>query len=295
MSGNEILLNMQNYEFFRMSEMIGSLTALYQKDKSDEHDWNDHPTVTEIFAHLKKHVDQLSFAELKFLALATDRLRYEDDELWVSLSKNLLRLLHKFQSSDFPFILDLFCNRKDVNGDFIRPDRAEHEFFARLITILPMHVKKFTNEQLIRCYEICIEKNLGSERLFYEYIYFYIEKRVHKFDLSLYLRALRLLGDTNPGGANMVMDDPIFWADYMFPFIYERPFNQEEAQKVWNGLIRLKLSNPVINTSHPIQYIEFCLKKFETVEGFGDMDQEEKNMIRLYGEISSDPQFLKKF
>jgi hypothetical protein len=43
MSGNEILLNLDNYENLRHSELVGGLIALGYRDRKKEHDWNAHP------------------------------------------------------------------------------------------------------------------------------------------------------------------------------------------------------------------------------------------------------------
>jgi hypothetical protein len=43
MSGNEILLNLDNYENLRHSELVGGMISLANKDKKREHDWNAHP------------------------------------------------------------------------------------------------------------------------------------------------------------------------------------------------------------------------------------------------------------
>ena len=50
-----------------------------------------------------------------------------------------------------------------------------------------------------------------------------MEKKVGKFDLDLYLRAINVLGERE------YVEDPIFWIEYMFPWVYERPFNEKEA------------------------------------------------------------------
>ena len=43
MHGNEILLNLDNHENLRNSEVVGGLTALARRDKEKEFDWNNHP------------------------------------------------------------------------------------------------------------------------------------------------------------------------------------------------------------------------------------------------------------
>ena len=40
MGGNEILLNLENYEHFSNSELVSALIELAKRDAAGEHDWN---------------------------------------------------------------------------------------------------------------------------------------------------------------------------------------------------------------------------------------------------------------
>ena len=41
--GNEVLLNLENYEHFTHSELLGGLIEICNRDKEQEHDWTTHP------------------------------------------------------------------------------------------------------------------------------------------------------------------------------------------------------------------------------------------------------------
>lgn len=56
MSGNEILLNLDNCENLRNSELIGGLLELAKRDKNKEHDWNNHPYVAKCMDDIKKRI-----------------------------------------------------------------------------------------------------------------------------------------------------------------------------------------------------------------------------------------------
>ena len=43
MTSNEILLNLDNSDNLRNSELVGGLIELANRDKNKEHDWNSHP------------------------------------------------------------------------------------------------------------------------------------------------------------------------------------------------------------------------------------------------------------
>ena len=58
-----------------------------------------------------------------------------------------------------------------------------------------MHVPHLQPESLLRTFEVLSKHNLGSERLFNNYIYLQIERLVYKFNGPQYCRLLRTLAD----------------------------------------------------------------------------------------------------
>lgn len=61
MSGNEILLNLDNHDNLRNGELVGGLLALANKDKKKEHDWNSHPITAKCLEDLNKRLGRLTF------------------------------------------------------------------------------------------------------------------------------------------------------------------------------------------------------------------------------------------
>jgi len=126
---------------------------------------------------------------------------------------------------------------------------------------------------------VCVQRNLGDKRLFKEFLFFYVEKKIKKFTVDRYVRILRCLGDKK------YTEDTIFWNDYIFPRIYINPWNQKDAKLIWDALIALKLKCPELNCEIPIEYIESLLKKFELIDGFESFDQSVKDGIVHFGEL----------
>lgn len=60
MSGNEILLNLDNHENLRHSELISGLYELSKRDKEGEHDWNNHPITAKCISDLKSRIPRLN-------------------------------------------------------------------------------------------------------------------------------------------------------------------------------------------------------------------------------------------
>ena len=94
------------------------------------------------------------------------------------------------------------------------------------------------------------------------------------------MRALKAIGDRK------YVDDPIFWIEYMFPWIYQRSFTHSGATSLWDELIQLRIKCPSIaNINIVINYVETLIAKFEDIEGFDKMSDEIKNDIRLRGDL----------
>ena len=59
MSGNEILLNLENVEYLRLSELINSLIELGKRKGQETHDWELHPYTKQALELLNKRIPQL--------------------------------------------------------------------------------------------------------------------------------------------------------------------------------------------------------------------------------------------
>lgn len=148
----------------------------------------------------------------------------------------MAQLLHLFDKD----ILD------DEGEPFVYMAKSTHEFFERIVGLLPMQISFLNNEQLVRTLEVLVRRELGSERLFLHYIFLKIERNVLKFNVDQFCRCVRAIADKG------FADDSAFWNDYMFKFVYEvnrpsgwaREFSPEEAKRVWDTLIYLKLRCP---------------------------------------------------
>jgi nitric oxide reductase activation protein len=53
-SGNEILLNLDNYENLTDSELVSALLELGERDKNKQFNWNEHPITEKCLKDLKK-------------------------------------------------------------------------------------------------------------------------------------------------------------------------------------------------------------------------------------------------
>ena len=88
----------------------------------------------------------------------------------------------------------------DDNGDvYLYLQKAPVEFFERIVAILPMHIGFLSNKELVRTLEVLVKRELGSDRLFQNYIYMRIERKVLQFSIKEYCRCVRALADKGHG------------------------------------------------------------------------------------------------
>ena len=144
--------------------------------------------------------------------------------------------------------LDLFDREiLDEEGEPIFVNKTDQVFFERIAGILPMFVKDMNSQQVIRCLEVMVARNVGSDRLFQHYILHHIEKHVLKFSVDLYSRMIRALAQKG------FVEDYVFWDKFAFRYVFDDPregsrkFTPSEAKKLWDSFVLLKLKCPVID------------------------------------------------
>jgi len=197
-------------------------------------------------------------------------LRIVDGEVWQLAAKHALRLLHKYKDRDMAVILDLYDRDiLDQDGEPHLMQKADSEFFERVAGILPMHIKHMSRENLLRVLEVCVKRSVGSERLFRDFLLLKLEKNIMTLSISQYTRLVRALAD------KQYVEDNVFWNEYVFRYIHTesetgvvakkgeevpRTYSDEEARKVWDALIYLKLKCPSLDVKSHIAYVETFIK-----------------------------------
>jgi hypothetical protein len=291
MSGNEILLNMENSEFLRDGELINALIELGRRDGQENHDWEVHPYTKIALVEVKKRIGSFNSKHLSQAAYALNKLNINNLEYWESISSHTHRLAHTFDAASIANFFDVFVPKpsEDLQDDVVYLDkeiekhqkskRCSDQVLNQLIKVLYLEVKNLSTTDLIRVCEGCSQRNLGDQSLYKEYLFFYIERRVKNFTIDQFVRILKVLGD------RQYTEDSIFWNDYMFPRIYKSPLNQNDATLVWDSLLALQVKCPELNLAIPLNYVESLLKKFELIEGFADLDPAVKDTITHVGTL----------
>jgi hypothetical protein len=184
-SGSEILLNLENYKNFEDSELIGGLFEFTRRVKDlDGIDWNEHPIVSRCLKNLRKRQGHLNSKHIAQIQKILQGLKVIDKDFWQENANNVLRMLHLYKSQEMAQFLDLFDQDiLDMMGDPLLINKVDNIFFEKVTGILPPHVKLMKNHQVIRTLEVCVKRNLGSQRLFEHYLLDMIEKNLMQYDV----------------------------------------------------------------------------------------------------------------
>lgn len=113
-----------------------------------------------------------------------------------------------------------------------------------------------------------VKRGLGSDRMYRDYLLLKIERNIMKFSIPQYCRLIRALAD------KQYVEDNVFWNEYVFKFIHgeqadknkkggaiQRTFTDDEARRLWDALIYLKLKCPSLDLKEHIGHVEKFMKQ----------------------------------
>lgn len=175
-----------------------------------------------------------------------------------------MRFLHKYKARDFAQFLDIFDRESyDWQGEPLLFKKADDIFFERIVGLLPMYVKEMTSPQVIRCFEVMTKRNIGSQRLFDHYILYMIEKHIFNYSVNLFDRMIRTMADKG------FVEDFVFWDRFGFKYVFYdqrehdevRKFTSEEAKKLWDSFVYLKMKCPTLDVSDVLLQLEKFIEK----------------------------------
>jgi hypothetical protein len=89
MTGNEILLNMEYCEYFRPTEVTGSLLALSRVPEQEKFDWEEHPYVSNVLEKLLELMPRLKKEHLLQSIIIFDRLRIKSSSYFLIILRVL--------------------------------------------------------------------------------------------------------------------------------------------------------------------------------------------------------------
>lgn len=125
MSGNEILLNMENAEFFRDGELINSLIELSRRNGQEEHDWEVHPYTKAAIDEVYKRLDGFISKHVSQAAFALDALNVNNLTIWEKIAIQAHKHAHLFDAISIANLLDVFVPKvsEEVKDDVVYLDK----------------------------------------------------------------------------------------------------------------------------------------------------------------------------
>ena len=139
-----------------------------------------------------------------------------DPEFWRKSSDQVVRVLHRYKGRDIAYLLHIFdVDILDDEGEVILTNKTSDEFFDRMVSLLPMQVKHMNREEILRCIEILVKRNLGQTRVFRDFLLFKLEQNnsILRFSIEQYKRLIYALADLQ------YIEDLVFWNEFVFKFL----------------------------------------------------------------------------
>ena len=164
------------------------------------------------------------------------------------------RLMHKLSPKDIVLFLRVL-NRSN--------ERADMDFIHKLMTIMPIHVEKLRDKELLCLLEVIANLNIQNERLLKYFIYPRLEKRIDKFSFDNYITSLNLLANLR------YEEDLVFWNDHVLPAIFNFDFSRNQVKLLWDTLLKVKVNCPLVNISRHILLVENIIKQFDNLKKSG--------------------------
>jgi hypothetical protein len=167
MSGNEILLNLENSQYLRNGELINALLELGKRPGQEKFDWEVHPYTKLALDQIRKRMAMFNKMHISQVALMLDRINYNNNDLWHSLSGEILKMIHLFSGKQLANFLDLYVpaledSLEDDDVVYLdkeiakkqKQERCSNEFLERILRVFPIHVKDLSINKLVRVSEV---------------------------------------------------------------------------------------------------------------------------------------------
>lgn len=118
------------------------------------------------------------------LIIAFYRLRMFDPLLWAGLHKECNKMLHLIKSPAFGKIF-IILHEEEC--------KAPKEMLDRMTEIMPNHLNHFSQNVIVKVFEILIKKKALNHYLFEDHFYRIFIKRKHWFGIENYPKIIQLL------------------------------------------------------------------------------------------------------
>ncbi|CAD8096484.1 unnamed protein product [Paramecium sonneborni] len=185
MSGNEILLYLEQLDNLRINEILNSLERLHKFNKG-QFNLIEHPWVKAALD--KAFLEHNHLTKTQFIQLLNIYSNYgiETPEVWIKFEERMLKLLPNIPAKLFGECVRLFMEKSERSSD---------EFKKQMSLVIPVHLNKMSPQATAKAFEMVYKYNLMTDYLFFDHFHFILRKRFKWFLMEracpLMLRLLR--------------------------------------------------------------------------------------------------------
>ncbi|EGR34585.1 hypothetical protein IMG5_006460 [Ichthyophthirius multifiliis] len=257
LSGNEILLYLEQYKNLRPSELCSALIELSRREGSSDIDWNKHEWVNQTIQHVKQMLPQYSSSVVTYIIIAIQRLKIEDDELWNKIQTQVEKCYPKFNHKAFGYCFIAFLEKEN---------RCTEEFKNKLQELLPIHLHQMTPNHVTQCFELCIQNNLLNEYLFEQHFHMLFWRRNVWFGPENIAKMLTIYPKLN------FVDNINFFEDAIFANIPKimNQLNENNTKMLIDAINGLQSKYPDLKDGKILKtlnsHLVFCQTKLKTIE-----------------------------
>ncbi|KAL4433386.1 hypothetical protein ABPG74_017490 [Tetrahymena malaccensis] len=257
MTGNEILLNLENYENLRASEICGALIELSKREGHEEINWNEHEWVAATTEHVSKMIPTYTPSVVCYLMVAFQRLRITHEKLWKNLTFAIEKTIHKFNAKSFAYTYIAYL--EDTN-------RSSEEFRKKLVELLPIHLHQMNPNQLTRCFELTFERGYMNEYLFEQHFHVLYWRRNVWFGVNNIIKVLEIYPKLN------FVDDCEFFEGAILANIpkVKSQLNEQNTKVLIDAIQALEPKYPDLKLNSTLKFLNthltFCQTKLKAIE-----------------------------
>jgi len=167
MTGNELLLNLQNAQYYRNKEVIDCFTAFKLLPKLENVNWEQHPYFKRLLERVDKGFPQFSSEHKAYLVRTYTTLGLKRPTFWKKAAEDFLRIHPSLKGKNFAYFFNDLMTRKEMTDDM----RVE------LAKLLPRELWRFNPDDLTLAFKHIVDYDLLSEHLWHRHFHILFWRR----------------------------------------------------------------------------------------------------------------------
>ncbi len=240
MSGNEILLNMQNAEYFRDEEVMECLRCFLMQDGLNQHNWEENSLFQHFFKRITERFSGFNSENKAIIVRTFKKLNIKDEKFWKMAFMHFKMVHPSLKGRYFGYLfVDLLS----------RPDCSE-ELKVEMTKLLPRELESFSPNDIAASFKIVVDNDLLNERLWHNHYHIILWRKPRFLRLENYPTLID----------NMVkieyLEETDWWNNSFLPnidFFLNKAHKPDVLAELIGSLERLNAAAPQIETQSYIK------------------------------------------